>query len=78
MFSHIIDNAHIMWTKFPTVREGIERAKLDWSDLYKYEFSLAFGVVDCTHVRIQKPSNRGDEYCKHKGFYSINVLLQCE
>lgn len=33
------------------------------------------GTLDCTHVRIPKPSVQGDEYINRKGFPSINV--QC-
>ncbi|CAH2011495.1 unnamed protein product [Acanthoscelides obtectus] len=36
-------------------------------------FPAAVGVVDCTHVRIQKPSQFGDECINRKRFASINV-----
>jgi hypothetical protein len=38
----------------------------------------AIGTIDCTHVRIQKPSDHGDEYINRKGFPSINVQATCD
>ena len=36
------------------------------------------GCIDCTHVRIVKPSTYGEEYFKRKNFTSINCKAVCD
>jgi hypothetical protein len=59
------------WIKFAQTEAEIQNAKREWLD--KYNFPAAIGVIDCTHIRIVKPSVHGDEYINRKGFPSINV-----
>lgn len=66
----ICSKAHL-WIKFPTTPEQFNEAKSEWQA--KYQFPCTIGVLDCTHVTIQKPSIHGDEYLNRKGNFSINV-----
>ncbi|KAI4465094.1 dde superfamily endonuclease [Holotrichia oblita] len=40
-------------------------------------FPTAIGALDCTHVRIKRPSIHTDEYICRKGFTSFNVQATC-
>ena len=46
-----------------------------WSQ--KYQFPYSIGAIDCTHVRIPKLKEHGDEYINRKGFTIINVQATC-
>lgn len=70
----IMEKANI-WIKFPSSLQDITAAKAEW--LQKFNFPSAIGVIDCTHVRIPKPTQHGDEYVNRKGFTSINVQATC-
>lgn len=59
------------WIKFPITDAEIADAKRLWQT--RFNFPCAIGVLDCTHVRICKPTNYGDEYINRKGYASINV-----
>lgn len=63
------------WIRFPSTADDIAAAKIEWLDTYK--FPSAIGVLDCTHVRIPKPGDHGDEYINRKGYPSINVQATC-
>lgn len=63
------------WIKFPATENEVMEAKTLWQD--RFRFPSAIGVVDCTHVRIEKPSLHGDEYINRKGFPSLNVQATC-
>lgn len=73
--NRILTKANV-WIKFPTSNEEIREAKQLWQE--HYDFPGVIGVVDCTHVRIPKPSDYGDEYINRKGFASINVQATCD
>ncbi|KAJ4433356.1 hypothetical protein ANN_15615 [Periplaneta americana] len=70
----IMEKANI-WIKFPLSLQDITAAKAEW--LQKFNFPSAIGVMDCTHVRIPKPTQHGDEYVNRKGFASINLQATC-
>ncbi|XP_054278725.1 putative nuclease HARBI1 [Macrosteles quadrilineatus] len=63
------------WIKFPTTEQEIAEAKALWQS--KHSFPTAIGVVDCTHVCIEKPRIHGDEYINRKGKASLNVQGTC-
>lgn len=65
-----------LWNKFPSSAEEIREAKQLWQE--KYNFPSAIGALDCTHVRIPKPLDYGDEYINRKGFASLNVQATCD
>ncbi|KAG8317660.1 hypothetical protein J6590_023005 [Homalodisca vitripennis] len=44
----------------------------------KVRFPTAVGVVDCTHVGIQKPYLHGDEYINRKRKPTLNVQATCD
>lgn len=64
-----------VWVKFPCNQGEINAAKLGWQE--RFQFPSCIGVVACTHVKIVKPTNHGDEYVNRKGFTSINVQCTC-
>lgn len=63
------------WIKFPKTNDEFDAAKLEWQE--KYSFPAAIGALDCTHVKIKKPTDFGDEYVNRKGYASINVQATC-
>lgn len=74
IMAKILNKANV-WINFPTTAAEIVDAKNKWSD--KYEFPDAIGVIDCTHIRIPKFKEYGDEYVNRKGFTSINMQATC-
>ena len=70
----IMEKAHL-WIKFPLSLHDVAVAKTEW--LEKFKFPSAIGVLDCTHVRVPKPTQHGDEYVNRKGYCSINVQATC-
>ncbi|XP_030762163.1 putative nuclease HARBI1 [Sitophilus oryzae] len=65
-----------LWIKFPSSIEEIREAQRLGQQVYS--FPSAIGDMDCTHVRIPKPSEFGDEYINRKGFASIDVQATCD
>ncbi|CAH1381640.1 unnamed protein product [Tenebrio molitor] len=66
----ILENSN-EWIKFPFTNDSINEAKQQWQE--RYHFPAAIGTLDCTHVRILKPSIHDDEYVNRKMFASLNV-----
>lgn len=50
-------------------------AKQDWQ--LRFKIPSVIGVVDCTHVRIPKPNQDGDQYINRKNYPSLNVQATC-
>nr|CAI5866351.1 unnamed protein product [Callosobruchus analis] len=63
-----------LWIKFPSTNDEI-RAQYLWQQVYT--FPSVIGVLNCTHVRISKPAQFGDECINRKRFASINVQATC-
>jgi hypothetical protein len=63
------------WIKFRSTNDSINEAKQQWQK--RYHFPAAIGALDCTQVRILKPSIHGDEYVNRKTFASLNVQATC-
>ncbi|XP_060592355.1 putative nuclease HARBI1 [Ruditapes philippinarum] len=42
------------------------------------KFPNVIGAVDCTHVKIQAPTNNESDFVNRKGFHSINVQMVCD
>lgn len=70
----VLEKANI-FIKFPRSVEAVVEAKRLWSE--RYRFPNAVGAIDCTHVRIPKFQEFGDEYINRKGYPSINVQATC-
>ena len=68
--SKIVEKASV-WIQFPKSDDAIAFAQGMWSQ--KYQFPYSIGAIDCTHVRIPKLKEHGDEYINRKGFTIINV-----
>lgn len=64
-----------LWIKFPQTMAEILEAKQDWQS--RFQIPSVIGVVDCTHVRIPKPKQDGDEYINRKNYPSLNVQATC-
>ena len=73
---------HKMLDIFIGMRHLINHGTLDDCERLQSKFckrarSQAFhkfvGAIDGTHIRIQCPRNKHDEYINHKGYYSIQV-----
>lgn len=64
------------WIKFPTTQNSIMEAKELWRN--RYHFPTAIGVIDCTHIGIEKPKLHGDEYINRRGKPTLNVQATCD
>lgn len=55
----------------------IFQAKTGWYNNFNYPSAIA--AIDCTHVRITKPSANhfGDDYINRKGYPSVNIQMTC-
>jgi hypothetical protein len=55
----------------------------EWREIINVFYWIAgfpgvMGAIDCTHVRIQGPSEYENNYINKKGFPSINVQAVCD
>ncbi|XP_053379515.1 putative nuclease HARBI1 [Mercenaria mercenaria] len=41
-------------------------------------FPNVLGAIDCTHVKIQAPTDNEGDYVNRKGYHSINVQMVCD
>lgn len=64
-----------MWIRFPSTENELRMAMRSWQRIK--QFPNAIGAIDCTHVRINKPTIHGDEYVNRKGYASLNVQAIC-
>ena len=67
------------WIKFPRSTAEFDQKALDWQT--KRTFPLAFGVVDGSLVKIQKPArqyNPSEYFSGRKKIYCINVQAICD
>lgn len=71
----VVDQAD-RWIRFPTTENSIMEAKQLWQT--RFRFPTAIGVIDCTHVGIEKPGLHGDEYINRKGKSTLNVQATCD
>lgn len=39
----------------------------------KQQIPNIFGAIDCTHIRIVKPTVNGNDYCNRKKYFSVNL-----
>ncbi|KAJ8934262.1 hypothetical protein NQ314_013484 [Rhamnusium bicolor] len=60
--------------KWPTLEEKNEIER----HFRQNGFPGVLGVIDGTHIKIDKPSDDPDSYINRKGFYSIQVQLLCD
>ena len=67
--------------KFPSVQEqvGIKQTFYSIGNTGRFHcgFPNVLGAIDCTHVRLQKPSQNPDQYVDRFFHHSINVQLVC-
>ncbi|CAC5381344.1 HARBI1 [Mytilus coruscus] len=61
---------------WPTDVDSINRIKCGF--YRQCNFPNVLGCIDCTHVRIQAPSDDEPSYVNRKGYHSINVQAVCD
>lgn len=64
------------WIAFPSTDHELQGKMNSWRQMNGFPYAL--GAIDCTHVRILKPSLHGDEYINRKRFPSFNVQAVCD
>lgn len=60
--------------KWPTAAEKMETQQY----FAEKEFSGVIGVIDGTHIKIDKPGDDPDSYLNRKQFYSIQAQIVCD
>ncbi|CAG2249443.1 HARBI1 [Mytilus edulis] len=60
---------------FPTSKADIDEVKLGFHE--QANFPHVVGCIDCTHVRIQRPTEDEPAFVNRKNFSSINVQAVC-
>ena len=66
-------NQFIQW---PVDRHNQNRIRCGFYEMA--HFPNVLGCIDCTHVRIQAPSEDEPAFVNRKGFHSINVQAVCD
>ncbi|CAG2194011.1 HARBI1 [Mytilus edulis] len=64
------------FVSWPTDVDSINRIKCGF--YRQSNFPNVLGCIDCTHVRIQAPSDDEPSYVNRKGYHSINVQAVCD
>ena len=64
------------FVSWPTDVDSINRIKCGF--YRQSNFPHVLGCIDCTHVRIQAPSDDEPSYVNRKGYHSINVQAVCD
>ncbi|CAC5378764.1 HARBI1 [Mytilus coruscus] len=60
------------------VVSDVTDALIDIKMILQCNFPNVLGCIDCTHVRIQAPSDDEPSYVNRKGYHSINVQAVCD
>ena len=69
-------NKHQLWIKFPTTMEDKHAIR---AGMYQIAgFPCVIGCIDCTHIRIQAPSQNEQNYVNRKGYHCVNVQVICD
>ena len=69
-------NKHQLWIKFPTTMEDKHAVR---AGMYQIAgFPCVIGCIDCTHIRIQAPSQNEQNYVNRKCYHSVNVQVICD
>ena len=64
------------FVKWPSDRATQNKVKCGF---YEYaHFPNVIGCIDCTHVRIQAPSEDEGSFVNRKGYHSVNVQAVCD
>ncbi|XP_054745868.1 putative nuclease HARBI1 [Anastrepha obliqua] len=64
------------WIQFPETAE--EKSKIAIAFYIKHKIPSVVGCVDGTHVEIIALSENSHLYYNRKGYYSLNVMLECD
>lgn len=60
----------------PTKCNGNLNSKQKWTSIFK--FSNIIGVLNYTHIEMNKPTTFGDCYTNRKGYTSISIHVTCD
>lgn len=56
----------------------VEKQEIEQYFRHKNTFPGIIGLIDGTHIKIDKPQDDPDSYINRKGFYSVQVQLVCD
>lgn len=75
MTNVIFEHLKQEWIKFPVTTE--EKREKKFRFMEETRFPGVIGCIDCTHIKILKPSVEENNYLNIKGFHSKNVQIVC-